>query len=450
MRKRIFYSLLVFSFTAQLCKAQTWSPVSSGISGTNVNTTWTLYAYDSVLFAGGWFNNAGGVSVNDIAQWNGTNWGTVSTGSRGFINAMAEYNGITYAGGEFDTIGGTVSHDIAVWNGSNWGPVGKGIKDVQYGVYAMAVYNGVLYAGGSFDSAGGKLIYGIAQWNGTNWSQVGTGIYAADEDDGVFAMTVYKGELYVAGGFDSAGGVHVREIAKWNGTNWANVGNGMNGPIYCLSVYNGNLYAGGSFDSAGGAPANNIAMWNGTTWSALDSGITGEAGWATVNALTVYNGALIVGGSFDTVNGKPINCIAVWDGTNWSGIGSINMGGSVDAMTVFNNSLYVGGGFDSVAGVPAKNIAMWTAPSAVHEYTVNYGVTVYPNPASNYLVLKTQGISSNDITFKIYNVLGQETINGNLHSEATTVDITALPAGVYLISFSNTNKQLSDFKFIKE
>ncbi|HSY75428.1 MAG TPA: hypothetical protein VK890_01150, partial [Bacteroidia bacterium] len=266
MRNKIFY-LSVIVCIAFSAKAQTWAPVGTGISGTSVNTTWSLFAYDSVLYAGGWFNSAGGVNANDIAQWNGTNWYATGMGSSGYINAMATYKGNLYAGGLFDTIGGIVAHNIAMWNGSTWAPVGKGIKTVQYGPYTMAVYNGNLYVGGAFDSVDGKLVYGIAQWDGTTWSTVGTGIYAKDEEDGVFAMTVYNGELYVAGGFDSAGGVRViSEIAKWNGTKWSTFGGYTNGAISALAVYNGNLYAGGWLDTLGGVPANSIGMWNGTAW----------------------------------------------------------------------------------------------------------------------------------------------------------------------------------------
>ncbi len=435
---------------AALAVAQNWSPVGGGVNGASAVTTWALCSYDSVLYAGGEFNTAGNTSVNDIAQWNGTNWSSLGLGTKGYINAMAIYNGNLYVGGEFDSIGGIKANDIAMWNGSSWSVVGKGIKDDEYGVYSLAVYNGALYAGGSFDSADGKAIFGIAKWNGSNWSSLGTGVYAADEDDGVFTLAVYNGELYAGGGFDSAGGIPVKEIARWNGTSWLNVGKSVNdgGSIFTLAVYNGNLYAGGMFDTAGGIPVNRIAMWNGSIWFPLDLGITGEATWATVNKLISYNNELYVGGYFDTVNDKPINCIAKWNGTSWSSLGTgISNGGSVAAMAVYNNELYVGGGFDSAGGVYAKNIAMWNGPNGVEGVKDQAQLNVYPNPVANTLYVSSS-IAGSNTKYSIYNELGQEFQEGRIVSNISKIDVSDFTPGLYLLSVLDGNKQYN-YKFIK-
>ena len=54
------------------------------------------------------------------------------------------------------------------------------------------------------------------------------------------------GNLYAGGSFTTAGGVSAIRIAKWDGTAWAPLGNGMNSYVYALAVDGaGNLYAGG-------------------------------------------------------------------------------------------------------------------------------------------------------------------------------------------------------------
>lgn len=446
MKNKLFYCIIIVVISFSL-KAQTWSPVGTGINGSAANTTWSLFAYDSVLYAGGWFNTAGGVSVNDIAQWNGTNWSTTGTGSSGFINSMDAYKGNLYVGGLFDSIGGVSASNIAMWNGTIWSPVGKGIKAAQYGPYAMAVYNGYLYAGGAFDSADGKYIFGIAKWDGTNWSSLGTGISATDEESGVFALVVYKGELYLGGDFSFSGGTN---IAKWNGTTFSTVGGGAVGPIYALAAYNGNLYAGGFVNLLGATQVNNIGAWNGTTWSTLDSGISGNGGWATVNALASYNGKLYVGGAFDTANGRFMNCIAAWDGTTWSSVGSgIGAGGSVDVMTVFNNSLYVGGGFDSVGGVYAQNIAMWNTPDEVNSITRNeINIQVFPNPVISDL--SVSGSFKNAVFYSVYNELGQNVQEGKFIPVSTNkINVSSLAPGLYLVSIISEGKRYNCM-FIKE
>ena len=61
-----------------------------------------------------------------------------------------------------------------------------------------------------------------------------------------------------------------------------------------------NLYVGGGFTTAGGLPANHIAKWDGRTWSTLGSGLDGG-----VNALAVDGaGHLFVGGGFYMAGNK--------------------------------------------------------------------------------------------------------------------------------------------------
>jgi Secretion system C-terminal sorting domain len=80
----------------------------------------------------------------------------------------------------------------------------------------MFVYNGDLYVGGHFDTAGGIPVKNIAKWDGTSWSSVDVGVWGAiagNESSGAFAA--YDSSLYVGGRFDTAGGLPARDIAKW-------------------------------------------------------------------------------------------------------------------------------------------------------------------------------------------------------------------------------------------
>ncbi|MCX6165400.1 MAG: hypothetical protein NTU73_11185, partial [Ignavibacteriae bacterium] len=55
------------------------------------------------------------------------------------------------------------------------------------------------------------------------------------------------------------------------------------------------------------------------SWSPLGSG-TGGA-YPDVNALTVFNNEIIVGGYFQSAGGVSANYIAKWNGTTWSPLG---------------------------------------------------------------------------------------------------------------------------------
>ena len=97
--------------------------------------------------------------------------------------------------------------------------------------------------------------------------------------------------------------------------------------LLAMTVYDGNLVIGGDFTIAG-VEANYIAEWDGLTWSTLGSGTDN-----TVFALEVYGDDLIVGGGFTSAGGVSANYIAVWDGASWSTLGS-GTNGSVRDLAV--------------------------------------------------------------------------------------------------------------------
>jgi trimeric autotransporter adhesin len=431
----------------QLTLAQAWAPVGNGITGSDVNTTWALCSFDSVIYAGGWFDTAGGIAINSLSQWNGSSWDSVSANTNGFINAMLVYNGKLYVGGQFYYMGGVAASDIAMWNGTNWMPVGAGLKGGDYGVFAMAEYQGSLYVAGSFDSSGTQAIRYIAKWNDTVWSAIGSPISAIDEDDGIFTLAVYNGQLYMGGDFVLTGGTN---MAAWNGTTMSTVDGGTTGYVYSLAVYNGVLYAGGMMTQAGAIQVNCIGIWDGANWSSPDTGIWGENGWAIVSSLAVYNGELYAGGYFDTVNGQPMNCIAKWNGSSWSSVGSgINEGGSIDGMAVYDDALYVGGGFDSAGGVYAKNIARWTDIASIAELSDNNTIRVYPNPANTILSIEMSS-THKGMNYTIFNELGQQVESGKLNSsQYTPINVSTYTSGIYLVNVSDGGRQFST-KFIKD
>ena len=57
------------------------------------------------------------------------------------------------------------------------------------------------------------------------------------------------------------------------------------------------------------------------------------------------------------------------------------------------------------------------------------GLMVYPNPASGTLTVK--GIPMKQI--EVYNLFGQKVLNETCHGEETTLDVSSLAAGVYVL-----------------
>jgi len=278
-----------------------WEPLAGGLTYPGVNP-WigSLLAADNLdppaLFVGGYFQFADDVYSPRIAQWDGEAWATVGGGCSGPVTALAIFDDGTgpavFAGGRFTAAGGVSAPYIAKWDGSQWAALGLGMGGVTYPwVRALAVFDDgtgeALYAGGGFTEAGGIEALFVARWDGAQWSQVGDGLTGTTggTSSGVNALAVHDdgggGALYAAGFFKDAVGVQGNRVAKWNGVEWSPVGGGFDDPVRVLAPFDDGmgggaaLYAGGDFVNADGTPVNYIARWNGTSWMPLGSGLSG-------------------------------------------------------------------------------------------------------------------------------------------------------------------------------
>ncbi|MEX2089125.1 MAG: SdrD B-like domain-containing protein, partial [Bacteroidota bacterium] len=223
-------------------------------------------------------------------------------------------------------------------------------------VTALAVIGTDLYAGGWFTTAGGIPAENIAKWDGTNWSALGNGLPAAGAINALAAMgnNLYATSYILEPALGGPGNL----IVRWDGANWSAF-SVMNDYVSSLLVDGTDLYAGGQFTMAGTVPANRIAKWDGTNWSALGSGMDFFIGGT---GLKMMAGNLYAGGRFTTAGGTTANFVAQWDGSIWSPfINGINngMNNAVDGLGVIGTDLYVSGSFTTAGGVNANSVARW-------------------------------------------------------------------------------------------
>lgn len=294
-----------------------WSSLGSGIGGAGVFDSAAvvsamLHLPNGDVVVAGAFATAGGVSANNIARWNGAAWSALGSGLNGPVEALALLpNGDIVAGGSFTTAGGTSALRIARWNGSSWSALGSGFPGAGNRVRALAILpNGDLVAGGTFATAGGAPGNHVARWNGSSWSGLGSGM-SGSGPLGVYALAVLpNGELAAGGFFQTAGGVSVNHIARWNGSAWSAYGPGLNSVVRALTIHpNGNLLAGGWFTQSGANVAQGVAYWDGGAWVGSGNGV------ASVSALAVLpNGRIIVGGEFRMAGEHATAFLAQWSG----------------------------------------------------------------------------------------------------------------------------------------
>ena len=314
-----------------------------------------LASFQQDLIVAGFFDEAGGVAVDNIARWDGEAWWPLGSGLGGFAASMTAYNGDLVVAGSFATAGGVTVNNIARWNGATWQPVGSS-AGMNGPVFGLTVYDGALVAVGEFTTAGGVPANRIARWNGAQWQSLGSGL-----DDTGIGLAVLGNDLYVGGDFTLAGGVpQARGVARWDGASWHAVAGGAFGGVSELSVYQGALVAGGGFiTSAVGGQARHVARLDPNTqaWHTMDGGF--NAG-GTPSALVVYGDELFAGGTFSKAGNRTVRGIARWSGDaqSWNRIAP-GFDITPTHFASYHGDLVAGGGFGSAGDVEAKGVARW-------------------------------------------------------------------------------------------
>jgi hypothetical protein len=354
---------------------QSWAPLGGGIP---LAAVYSLYSFDDgvqeTLFAGGQFSTAGGVSVTNIAQWNGAEWSAVGAGINANVRQLIEYDGAAFA------VTGLL--DVLRWDGKTWA---SPFPDSRTPRGRLAVFDEgdgpSLFVGNPAGILTDTIVArGIARWDGEAWAPVGDGLAR-----GVSALAFFDEgagpRLFAVGGRPFVDGRTI-EFARWDGVAWSDVGSGVTGIINALMPWNDGageaLYVGGSALSAGGLDTFGLIRWDGATWSAVGGGVSGPQGLTRVEAFASFDDdgdgvpSLFVGGSFTEAGGVASSSIAKWDGAAWSalgqGIGMFNSPvgpqlGFVRVMETYDDgagaALYVGGAFNSAGDVEVFGLAKW-------------------------------------------------------------------------------------------
>lgn len=421
------------------------------VCGTGNGFVDNFEVFNSELYATGFFTNLCGTANNHIVKWDGSAWQPVGTG---YPNAGHQ---LKYLGNHLYFVGyeptPTDSNWVYQYGGTNFSPVGEGVyltTAVSGGsqtanLYALEEYNGKIIACGEFNRVGNKAISGIMQWDGSAWDSLGSGLsgniagtapvmYPHD-------MCHFGTDLIVAGNFQKAGGITVNGIARWDGTQWHNLGAGFNGTVYGICVFNGELYAGGEFTLSGSTALKCIAKWNGTSW--VDPGFrmyyNNSGYYSFVHTLKVFNSKLYIAGGFDrVVEGTTIHQgqgICAYNGTTVDTLSGGIPNKEVEAIAWFDGDLYAGGGMNN----SNSYIAKYDGTASVSALEPEIPWTISPNPVENFLT-----ISGNE-TDEVISIL---TLDGKLvktvpaEKSGVKTDLSELVSGVYLVQIGDRQRRM--------
>lgn len=324
-----------------------WVVVDSGVDG----YVHTLAVWNGNLVVAGNFSSVGSANLAaaNIAIYNGATWSALGSGTNGYINDVEVFGTSLYVCGAFDFAGSAYAPNLARWSGSAWFAVGGGLLDIDgepYGASGetLAVHGSRLVVGGYFVQAGSLAANGLVGWSGSAFSAVGTPPFTGE----ALALGRWGADLVAA---DVNGAV-----GRWNGTFWTYLGGAL-GAVYTLDQHLGNVIAGGAFSQVGSLKAASLASYNGA-WTTLAQG---QGANGTVECVGAWNGLTIVGGRFGQI-GAVSGSIAAWNGTAFQALGAgipLGPGTTVEAVTTFEGDLVVGGAFTTAGGVAANKIARW-------------------------------------------------------------------------------------------
>lgn len=292
----------------------------------------------------------------------------------GLVRSLAFFDGKLWVAGIFRMQGGAIE-GLATWNGATWSvPPGGAVR----GGHALELFvdGDRLYVGGDFNGVGGIDAARVASFDGEAWGALnlaGGWVYALARGP--------DGALYAGGvmryGDSGAGG-----IARWTGSAWAPVGEGLAiaaypGVVTDIVAHEGGLDVTGCFSSIGAEGsegtrvADSLARWTGTAWESLDDGTTpvrapwfqhavcGDEGptaiWEVSHQRLAHDGQrLVVGGSFAGAGGVLSQALVAHDGERWSaqGVSGLGIGGQLDRIAVGGEGcdVYGLGAFTHAAG----------------------------------------------------------------------------------------------------
>jgi hypothetical protein len=427
----------------------TWSYVGTSFSQNGTNSAVYAITGDPAgnIYVGGMFTQVNqSITVDNVAQWNGSTWNILSDGSGGngvsgpvyallWASTSHSPGSGLYIGGNFGSVGGgssTTLNNIVLWvasslmyplyeNSSYPGLTGGPVKALTFGNYG----NGYVIIGGEFsayyDSGGNtQTVTYIVGWDVSNnvWytgpssSLIDGNVSLLNAPVSSLSFVNYLGVNYIYVGGQFTQRPYIARYETSAGT-WSNVGDGFTVASYegCLALKyytNGSttyqLYCGGT-------------MGQGTTYP------TGDPLRSVIplHYVTYYN--LI------TTTWNPMKNYLPPYGA---------VGGVVYAVCwdVSNNMLYVGGNFKNVGGVFANSVARYSIGAKTWEPLIDNSSS-YPaiaNGVTSGGVIGSGIVYALDISNNLLYVGGVFTTAGLLTgvSNLATWNIASAPSGANL------------------
>ncbi|HQO88148.1 MAG TPA: T9SS type A sorting domain-containing protein, partial [Bacteroidia bacterium] len=120
----------------------------------------------------------------------------------------------------------------------------------------------------------------------------------------------------------------------------------------------------------------------------------------------------------------------------WS-IDSLTTGRYLCAATTLGNQFLISGGIPSGTGFPLNTVEIYTiATSGISPIETSKTLSVYPNPASQQIMIKYDDFKFGDV-LNITDVMGKHLLSLQITNNETFADISNLSDGIYFVRLNS-------------
>lgn len=319
------------------------------------NFVYAMAADSHAVYVGGSFTQVGTTPRKNFASLDVISGALLqwTLDVSGTVNALTLTPDRLFIGGSFNTINEQTRTSIAAIDLDNmtlseWNPQMSVDPMVPLSINTLALGPEELYVGGSFNRVDGQARNNAAAFTLTGsatltvWNPQVSGI--------IHTLAVTDSYLFLGGKFNRIGALPCNHFAAVDTITASSVkGCSLNpeSPVYAVSSSGNHVYAGGAFLFLGGRTRARLAAMDNhgviTDWAPSVNREVTETG-PSVEAMTMAQGNIIVGGQFSEINEsshqnfaaiRPDGSVSAW---NPSGING------VQTLAAIDNSILIGNG----------------------------------------------------------------------------------------------------------
>jgi len=82
-------------------------------------------------------------------------------------------------------------------------------------------------------------------------------------------------------------------------------------------------------------------------------------------------------------------------------------------------------------------------------YGITLQVSAFPNPTSDYLVLRVENYNRENLSYQLFDLSGKLLERGRVGEDLTTINMLNRTPALYLLRVLDSNKEIKTFKIIK-